>query len=86
MIKMLIMSGKANSEDRACTDCRHCQGSLSWWCVNEKAVAARGTRIPVVYHCPYWEPATYKKDVCFIARNIPGNTWLKIYLKEKRTK
>lgn len=42
---------------RGCSDCADMRGSVSWWCVNEDAIAARGTRIPGVQSCPFWSPA-----------------------------
>lgn len=42
-------------EKRSCYDCRFCKSVLSNWCTNKNAIKARGTRIPGVIKCPYWE-------------------------------
>ena len=39
---------------RSCGDCVYCRGYISLWCKNPEAVKARGTAIPGIYHCPYW--------------------------------
>ncbi len=85
MFEMLIMSGEADSEAKACDDCKHCKVAVSWWCTNGDAICERGTSIPGVEGCPHWEAATYKKDVPWILRVLPGNPWIKIYL-DKETK
>ena len=43
------------NERRSCYDCCHLKSLVSLWCSNEQAIIARGTRIPGVVHCPYWE-------------------------------
>ena len=43
-------------EKKSCYDCGHLESALSWWCVNEEAIKARGTSIPGCIHCPYWKP------------------------------
>ena len=85
MVEMLIMRGKADEQAKACDDCKHCKGSMSWWCTNEDAICERGTSIPGVSGCPHWEAATYKEDVSWVSWILPGNKWLKIYL-DKETK
>lgn len=40
---------------RWCTDCRFMYARLNWWCGNKKAIESRGTAIPGVHQCPYWE-------------------------------
>jgi hypothetical protein len=40
---------------RSCHDCKFLVGYVNLWCKNEKAVKARGTAIPGVIHCPYWQ-------------------------------
>lgn len=48
---------KKNPEKlRSCYNCEHLREALSIWCGNEKAIADRGTKIPGIIHCPYWEP------------------------------
>lgn len=41
---------------RSCANCGFIVEYLSWWCLNNDAWKARGTRIPGVCHCPYWKP------------------------------
>lgn len=43
-------------EKKSCYDCKHVKCALSWWCSNEDAIKARGTRIPGCIKCTYWEP------------------------------
>lgn len=38
-----------------CVYCKHLVSKVSWWCSNEDAIKARGTRIPGVIHCPYFK-------------------------------
>ena len=40
---------------RWCPDCRFMYARVNWWCGNKKAIEARGTAIPGVHRCPYWE-------------------------------
>ena len=40
---------------RWCPDCRFMYARVNWWYVNKKAIDARGTAIPGVHQCPYWE-------------------------------
>ena len=47
--------GELPTERRGCVDCKYLKSYASWWCTNEKASLARGTRIPGVIHCPHWE-------------------------------
>lgn len=49
-----------DSEKARCYDCRFLKGAVSWWCTNDEAKEARGTSIPGICQCPYWEPAKYK--------------------------
>lgn len=57
MYELRVVSGVPDSEKRSCSDCRHMQAAVSWWCQNENAIKARMTKIPGVHGCPYWEPA-----------------------------
>lgn len=41
---------------RDCAHCSFCVEYISWWCSNNDACKARGTKIPGVCHCPYWKP------------------------------
>ena len=40
---------------KSCYDCKFLYSRVNWWCGNEDAIKYRGTRIPGVIHCPYWE-------------------------------
>lgn len=40
---------------RSCYDCAFCKPALSWWCTNKEAIKLRGTSIPGIIKCPYWE-------------------------------
>lgn len=45
-------------ERQSCYDCKFCQapGRISWWCMNEDARRYRGTSIPGVIKCHFWQP------------------------------
>lgn len=45
-----------NEKRRACKDCRHLKGALSLLCTNDAAAEHRGTSIPGIRDCDYWEP------------------------------
>lgn len=50
-------------EKKSCYDCTYCKPAVTLWCRNEEAVKARGTAIPGVIKCPFWEPDwKYIKD------------------------
>ncbi len=51
-------------EKRSCHDCRHLKAVINLWCMNEEAAKARGTRIPGVCLCSFWEPIIKKKKRC----------------------
>jgi hypothetical protein len=36
-------------------DCAHLTSALSWWCINDDARKYRGTTIPNIYNCPFYE-------------------------------
>jgi hypothetical protein len=38
-----------------CAYCKHLVSKVSWWCSNEDAIKARGTRLPGVINCPYFK-------------------------------
>ena len=38
-----------------CADCIHLKGAISLWCTNKNASKARGTSIPGVSNCPFWQ-------------------------------
>ena len=42
-------------KQRCCASCGWMKANVSWWCMNEKARATRGTSIPGVHNCPYWK-------------------------------
>ena len=39
-----------------CAACKFCKPVLSLWCVNSKAIEYRGTAIPGIIFCDFWEP------------------------------
>ena len=43
-------------ERKSCYDCLHLEGYVSLWCASEEAREYRGTGIPGVIHCKFWEP------------------------------
>lgn len=49
-------------ELKRCYDCCFMKGAVSWWCTNEEAIAVRGTLIPDVCKCRFWEPAKYRPN------------------------
>jgi hypothetical protein len=63
-----ISINEPDKERRSCYDCKFCQAAKSWWCKNEQAIETRGTSIPGVIHCPFWEPVRMKKDLTFWER------------------
>lgn len=46
---------KEAMEKRGCAWCKHCKAYVSWWCTSEEAKKARGTAIPNVIKCDYFE-------------------------------
>lgn len=50
-------------EKRSCYDCKHMKGYISWWCTEKEAVKVRGTAIPGVIKCPFWEPKQKNKSI-----------------------
>lgn len=47
---------------RSCGDCVYCRGFISLWCMNPAAVKIRGSRIPGICHCPFWEKSRWYDD------------------------
>lgn len=47
---------------RSCGDCVYCRGVISLWCMNPAAVKKRGSRIPGICHCPFWEKLRWYDD------------------------
>lgn len=41
--------------NRSCSYCQYLVSHINWWCGNNSAINARGTRIPGVIHCPYFK-------------------------------
>lgn len=52
-----------DAERRACVDCGHLRGAVSWWCASSVAAARRRTRIPGHERCPDWTPALRLADL-----------------------
>jgi hypothetical protein len=51
----------SNPEERACMreigpDCKYIQAALYYWCVNEACCRCRGTSIPGLVNCPFYQP------------------------------
>jgi len=66
-----------DEEHRTCMsrtrgDCKHLFSALSWWCGNRDAGKYRGTTIPDVYNCPFYEERQFGK------KHIPAQV---IFLK-----
>lgn len=85
------MKNKETPEERrSCYDCSFCKGYVSLWCLNEGAIKARGTRMPGVIHCPYWNSNKTKREKTFwiilrcfipfwgIVEAMKGNTLLRL--------
>lgn len=43
-------------EKKHCTDCAFLKGALSWYCTNDDAKKMRGTSLPAICQCPFWQP------------------------------
>jgi len=54
---------ESDSTQRRCYDCRSLKAAVGWWCTNKEAIAWRGTSIPGVHDCPFWEPAIMKSSL-----------------------
>lgn len=63
MLKGLGINGKPDSEQKRCYDCKHCQAATGWWCVNKKAIEVRGTRLPGIRGCYFWEGIDTEEDL-----------------------
>ena len=55
MREFYVRSGAPDPNRKACKDCRFLKGAVSLWCKNEDAVKWRGTAIPGVYDCQFWQ-------------------------------
>lgn len=58
---MTVTLPNCNPDARACSrkkgpDCRFLTSALSFWCTNEGSNRLRGTTIPGVIKCPFYEP------------------------------
>lgn len=58
------------SNTKSCINCRSFRGAVSWWCINELAVEHRGTSIPGICNCGYWEQARTLKDLSWFERHF----------------
>ena len=56
-IELRVIEGEPDAERRCCAECRHCKAAGCWWCTNEDAVKWRGTSVPGIKNCQFWEPA-----------------------------
>ena len=72
MIRMLVI-GEPDAERRACTDCRHMQAAVTWWCMNGDAARAHGTRTPAFAGCSFWSPAEQ------LGRNWRQRLWKRLF-------
>lgn len=58
-MKRLTKEQRSNIRDilteKNCAYCKYLVSKISWWCGNESAIKARGTSLPGVIHCPYFE-------------------------------
>lgn len=43
-------------EKKSCGDCACLVAKISWWCGNKEAIKLRGTAIPGIIKCPFWQP------------------------------
>ncbi|PLS19353.1 hypothetical protein CVD28_02760 [Bacillus sp. M6-12] len=59
----MAINGTPDSDRKSCFDCNFCQASQSWWCVNEKAVEERGTKLPGIIKCPHWKPMVTEEEL-----------------------
>lgn len=66
----VMVYGQPDATKKRCFDCAHCQAAMSWWCVNEEAVAYRGTaRIGEgVHSCKFWSPMKHISELSWWRR------------------
>lgn len=57
-----------SEKEKCCYDCKYLKAKVSWWCVNKNAIKWRGTSIPGVKNCPFWEGPVNPMD------DVPGGT------------
>lgn len=79
MLTPYYTSGQPDSYARKCGDCRYLKAAVSWWCVNKKAIADRGTAIPGTANCTYWKPMRSIESMSKFRRFL-SNTHLEIDL------
>jgi len=70
MISAVLRSGTPDLEKKSCYDCSHCKASVSWWCTSDDAAEYRGTKIPGIINCKFWEPCLVKSDLSRAQRLI----------------
>jgi len=63
MQRFIHESKKPDAEKKSCSDCFFLRGAVTLWCLNEEARDYRGTRIPGVYNCHFWEPGLTPEDL-----------------------
>jgi hypothetical protein len=69
MIEAVLRKGREpDAERKACADCRHCKGAVSWWCKNPTAVRENRTSIPMFKGCRHWEPCRTQEQLGFFER------------------
>jgi uncharacterized integral membrane protein len=67
-------------EDKSCAYCKHLYSLVDWWCGNKDAIKSRGTSLPGVIHCPYFElDKNYtRKELKKIKKQCNMKRWRKI--------
>jgi hypothetical protein len=55
-MRFIGYGGEPDAQRRACEDCAHLRAYVSLWCGSREASEARGSNLPGVYHCTFWEP------------------------------
>jgi hypothetical protein len=68
MAEQVLETGVPNANKKSCADCKHCKALVNWWCKNKLAIKARGTKIPGVVNCPFWEGCKTKKELSWSDR------------------
>ena len=73
MIEQILKDGVPDGERRGCTDCKHMQAAVTWWCTSPKAVRRRRTTTPNVIGCQDWEPCRTYAELGFWERLLGRN-------------
>jgi hypothetical protein len=68
MIEAVMVEGQPDAAQKRCFDCKHCKAAVSWWCTNKDAAKYRGTSIPGVRNCQFWEPMKTKVESSWFER------------------